>query len=78
MFILDTPDETVQSLMRDIADALAASQPKLAELKQEILADHIRNQHRKARDMECHIARWNRNAPELRVVTVVEEGRVAA
>ena len=54
----------------DLRAALDAS-PKAAEFWQDVLADHIRNQHRKRVGAQCFIQRWNRTAPE-QVVTITE------
>ena len=47
--------------------------PKAAEFWNEILADHIRNQHRKNAGLDPLVARWDRRAPELRVIEIREE-----
>lgn len=66
-------DETTASLRRKVAEQLQPPMnPKAAEHWNEILADHIRNQHRKRVGAELHISRWDRRKPE-QVVTTAEE-----
>ena len=76
-----TPAEnaaTIASLRAEVAKALQpGNSPKKAEFWQEVLSDHIRNQHRKTVGADLYVSRWDRTAPEFRVV-VVQEGAVAA
>lgn len=72
-FTVNSDDETTVRLRAKVAELLQPPvNPKAAEFWSEILADHIRNQHRKRVGAECHIQRWDRNAPE-QVVTIVAE-----
>lgn len=73
-FVLSPPDETTISLRAKVRECLQPPvNPRAAEFWQEVLADHIRNQHRKAAGLDPIIKRWDRNAPEMRVVTVPED-----
>ncbi len=72
-FTCNSGDEKIAGLRAKVASLLQPPvNPKAAEFWNEILADAIRNQHRERIGAECHIARWDRNAPE-QVVTVTEE-----
>lgn len=67
-------DETTILLRAKVSDLLQPPMnPKLAEFWNEILADHIRNQHRKNAGLDPLVARWNRNAPERRITETMEE-----
>lgn len=72
-FTVNSDDETTVALRAKVASLLQPPvNPKAAAFWQDILADHIRNQHRKRIGAECFIQRWDRNAPE-QVVTLVQE-----
>jgi hypothetical protein len=67
-------DDTIQRLRATVAQHLEPPiNVKAAEFWSEVLADHVRNQHRLALGFECHTDRWDRDAPVRRVVEVIEE-----
>jgi hypothetical protein len=72
-FAINSGDEKIAGLRAKVAECLQPPvNPKAAEFWNEILADHIRNQHRERIGAECHIQRWKRDATE-HVVTIVTE-----
>ena len=72
-FSMNSGDEKIAGLRAKVAALLQPPvNPKAAAFWNEILADHIRNQHRERIGAECHIQRWKRDAPE-HVVTIVTE-----
>ena len=77
-FTVNSDDETTAGLRAKVAALLQPPvNPKAAEFWAEILADHIRNQHRKRFGADLHIKRWDRYAP-VNVVTLTKEERVSA
>ena len=71
-FTVNRDDETTVALRAKVASLLQPPiNPVAAAHWNEILADHIRNQHRKRVGAQCFIQRWNRTAPE-QVVTITE------
>ena len=67
-------DEQTVLLRAKVAEQLQPPMnPKAAEFWNEILADHIRNQHRKNAGLDPLVARWDRRAPERRVIEIREE-----
>jgi hypothetical protein len=79
VFVSPPRDETTVDLEASVFAALQPGMsPKAGDFWQEVLSDHIRNQHRKRHGMDPIIARWDRKAPEMRVVVVEEERDAAA
>ena len=77
-FATEPVDDMTAQLRAAVADALQpGNSPKKAEFWNEVLADHIRNRNRKAAGLDPLVSRWDRNAPEMRVIVMMEE-RVAA
>lgn len=77
-FTVNHDDETTVALRAKVAGLLQPPvNPKAAAFWQDILADHIRNQHRVKRGLPPIVERWDRGAPE-NVVTLVREARVAS
>jgi hypothetical protein len=78
IFICSPRDETTIALEAKVIEALQPGMsPKAGEFWNQVLADHIRNQHRKKVGADLHIQRWDRKAPEMRVVVVEEEQEAA-
>jgi hypothetical protein len=74
-FTINSDDATTASLRAKVNAMLQPPiNPRAAAYWNEILADHVRNQHRKRVGAECHISRLKRNAPEQ----VVAMNEVAA
>ena len=66
-------DEVAAQLRMRLLEALQPGRsPKEAAFWGDVLADHVRNRHRKARGLDPIVARWDRGAPERRVVVVME------
>ena len=60
-------DETTALLRATLAKALQPPvAPRAASFWSEVLADHVRNQHRKRVGAELFIDRWDRSAPEVK------------
>lgn len=78
VFVSPPRDETTVELEASVFAALQPGMsPKAGDFWNEVRADHIRNQHRKRRGLDPIIGRWDRKAPEMRVVTIQEEQEAA-
>ncbi len=72
-FTANSGDEKIAGLRAKVSECLQPPiNPKAAAFWNEILADHIRNQHRERIGADLHVTRWDHRAPE-QVVTTIEE-----
>ena len=72
-FTANSGDEKIAGLRAKVAECLQPPiNPRAAAFWNEILADHIRNQHRERVGADLHVTRWDRTAPE-QIVTISKE-----
>lgn len=78
-YAVNPTDDTITRLRATVDQHLQPPVNRVAaEFWQTVLGDHVRNQHRMRIGMDVSIQRWDRTAPERRVIVVAEDERDAA